>query len=212
MPRQRVGLRPPRPGDARAVPTTGRRRPLWRACDRRRDQPWWYSTRTDNPDPGRFDLALPRGTCYWALSPATALVEKIADPDQEEAPVASVTALARLMVWRAENVAPARSKLANTTVASVPTLTAELATIVPYALPWQWADAFDAAGRHGILYRARFALDESIALFGRNGAAEHTPEAHPTAALEHYDALPSGFRAGVGTVGPKADLDPAPPP
>ncbi|MEX2621276.1 MAG: RES family NAD+ phosphorylase [Egibacteraceae bacterium] len=194
------------------MPRTGRRRPLWRACDRRHDQPWWFSTRTGNPEPGRFDLQRPRGTCYWALSSATAIIEKIADPDQDDPPVVSVTALARLVVWRADRVGQARSKLADTTVASIPGLTGELATIVPDMLAWQWADAFDAAGHNGILYQARFARDECVALFGPDGAPEDAPPAEPTPVLDHYDTLPPGFRAGIGTVGAIKDLTRAPPP
>jgi hypothetical protein len=212
MSRQRIGLRPPRHSDALAVPTTGRRRPLWRAGDRRQLQPWWFSTRTGNPDPGRFDLEDPRGTSYWALSPATALIEKVADPDQGDPPVVTLKALDRLVVWRTDRVRQARSKLADTTRASVPTLTGELATIVPYILPWTWADAFHAAGNNGILYQARFALDESVALFGPKGAPDAAPGAEPTPALEHYDSLPPGFRAGIGTVGRLEDLERAPPP
>lgn len=212
MPRQRTGLRAPRHGDVLAVPVTSRRRPLWRACDRRHDQPWWLSTRTANADPGRFDLVEPRGTCYWALSPSTAIIEKVADPDQADPPVVTLAALGRLAVWRADRVRQARSRLADVTVASVPGLTGELATIVPYELCWRWADAFDAAGRHGILYRSRFAIDESVALFGPCGVPDEAPAAEPTTALDHYDALPPAFRAGVGTVGALRDLDRAPPP
>lgn len=212
MARQRIGLRQPRPGDARAVPTTGRRRSLWRTLHRRHGHPWWFSTRTSNPDPGRFDLEHPRGTCYWALSAATALIEKITDPDQDDPPVVTVTALARLKVWKADRVRQARSGLADTTVASVPTLTGELATIVPFDPPWRWADAFDAAHRNGILYRARFASDESVALFGLAGAPDDAPPAEPTLPLDHYETLPPGFRAAVGTVGALRDLDRAPPP
>ena len=204
MSRQRAGLRAPRPGDAAGVPSTSRRRPLYRCCDARHEQPWWFSTRTDNPDPGRFDLSSPQGTCYLALSPAAAIIEKTTDPDQAEDPVLGLDSLVRLTVWEAVDVPAARSKLADTTRPSVPTLTAEIATVVPYALPWAWADAFRAEGRSGVLYLARFAMDESVALFGEAGTPDAAPTSTPTAALAHADELPDGFRAGLGTVG---DLD-----
>lgn len=212
MARQAVGLRRPRPGDAEAVPTTGRRRPLWRATHRRHPHPWWFSSRTDNPAPGRFDLAHPRGCCYWGLSPAAAIIEVTADPDLDDPPVLSLDALAGLAVWRADDVPAARSGLADATVASVPTLTGELATIASYELPWAWADAFDAAARSGVLYTARFGQDESIALFGHAGAPDRPPPVEPSAAVDHYHALPPGFRAGIGTVGTLDQLPKAPPP
>ena len=210
--RQRPGLRPPRPGDAGRVPTTSRRRPLFRCGAAHHRQPWWFSTRTDNPHPGRFDLSWPNGTCYWALSPATAIIERTTDPDQVDEPVLSLDALAGLTVWEASEVPAARSRLADTTRPSVPTLTGEIATVVPYTLAWAWADAFHAEGRSGVLYVARFAMDESVALFGEAGAPAASPTSEPTPAMAHLDALPDGFRAGLGTVGDLDALDRAPAP
>lgn len=212
MARQRPALQPPRPGDVTRVPSTGRRRPLWRACARHHPRPWWFSTRTDNLAAGRFDLESPRGTCYWALSPAAAIIEATSDPDQAVLPVVTLGALARLSLWHAVDVARARSRLADTTRPSVPTLTAEIATIVPYTLPWVWADAFDADGRHGVLYRARFAIEESVALFGPMGTADDMPAARRTSALEHIDELPPGYRVGLGTVGRLDELPRGPAP
>lgn len=135
------------------------------------------------------------------MTPAAAIIEATADPDQEERPVLTTGALIELSVWRAVNVRQARSKLADTTRASVPALTAELGTTVPYTLSWAWADAFDAHGRNGIVYVARFAVDESVALFALAGVPDKPSPMLRTAAIEHFDDLPAGFRAGVGTVG-----------
>lgn len=212
MTRQKAGLRAPRPGDAKKVPSTWRRRPLYRAVADSHTQPWWYSTRTGNPDPGRFDLESPRGTCYWALSPASALIERTTDPDQSDEPVLTLDALRRLRVWKAVDVPAARSKLADTTRPSVPGLTAEISTIVPYDLSWAWADAFHADGRNGILYRARFAMDESVALFGDSGVPDEAPEAGRSSAVSYADTLPLGFRAGLGAVGDLDTLERAPAP
>lgn len=210
MSRQQAGLRAPRP--AASVPSTSRRRPLYRCCDARHRQPWWFSNRTDEPDPGRFDLSAPKGTCDLALSPASAIIERTTDPDQLDGPVLSIDALAALTVWEAVDVPAARSKLADTTRPSVPTLTAEVATVVPYTLAWAWADAFWADGRSGVLYLARFAMDESVALFGEAGAPDVTPAATPSSALTHAGDLPDGFRAGLGTVGALDTLERAPAP
>ncbi len=131
----------------------------------------------------------PRGTCYWALSAAAAIIETTNDPDQVDPPVLTVAALERLVVWSATDVPHARSKLADTTRPSVPTLTAEIGTVVPYTLPWAWADAFDADGRRGLIYHSRLGMDESVALFGDAGNDLGTP-ATPQSALEYHDALP----------------------
>lgn len=212
MSRQQAGLRAPRPADAASVPSTSRRRPLYRCCDARHDRPWWFSNRTDSPDPGRFDLISPQGTCYLALSPSAAIIERTTDPDQVDDPVLSLDALAALTVWEAADVPAARSKLADTTRPSVPTLTAEVATVVPYTLAWAWADAFWADGRSGVLYLARFAMDESVALFGEAGTPDAAPVATPSSALTYADDLPDGFRAGLGTVGALDALERAPAP
>lgn len=213
MARQRSGLRPPLPHDAAAVPTVSRRRPLWRACAKDHAQPWWFSCRDANPAAGRFDLSGDRGTAYWAMTPAAAIIEATADPDQLEPPVLSVEAFGNVIVWQAEHVPAARTKkLADTTVASVPRLTGELSTIVPYHLCWEWADAFDAAGCSGILYRSRFGLDESIALFGPAGEPVRPPAAVPTRAVRYYLDLPPAFRQGISSIGRLDQFEQAPPP
>lgn len=153
----------------------------------------------------------------WAVAaletPGTSLLARRIGPVYAIADLTRwLAALTRMVVWHAERVPQARSRLADTTVASVPTLTGELSTIVPYELAWQWADAFDAVGRRGISYQARFALDESVALFGSRDVPDDPPPAEPAPALDHYDALPPGLRAGVGTVGAFHQLDRAPPP
>jgi hypothetical protein len=174
-----------------------------------RQSPWWFSTRDHNPHPGRFDLAGGRGTSYWALTPAGAILEATADPDQEDPAVISLAALGALAVWEADTVPAARSRLADTTRPSVPGLTGELGTECNYQATWPWADAFDAAGYTGILYRARFALAEAIAIFGPAGLAPNPPTAHKHRALDHAGELPPGM---VATLGVLTTLDAASPP
>lgn len=213
MSRQASGLRPPRSGDAAAVPATSRRRPLWRASASAYDQPWFFSSRDTAVDPGRFDLESPHGTCYWAVSAAAAIIEFTADPDALDVPALVAADLDDVTVWVAENVPAARSpRLADTTVASVPTLNGEIATTVPHDLPWQWADAFHADGRTGIVYRGRFASDDAVALFGRAGVPDDAPAATRTAATGHIDELPPAFTAHISSVGSIADFQSAPPP
>lgn len=82
--------------------------------------------------------------------------------------------------------------------------------MVPYTLPWAWADAFDADGRHGVLYRAR--LDDAAALFGPAGVPEVAPAAVRSPATGHYDELPRGIPQRCGTVGDLETLPRAPAP
>lgn len=208
--RQQPALRAP--GDVSEVARTSRRRPLYRACGRHHPQPWWFSSRDVTTSPGRFDLRTPDGTSYWALDAATAILEATVDPDQVDPPVLTIAALVNLAVWRSDDVAAARSRLADVTVASVPGLTDELASIVPYDLPWAWADAFRADGRSGILYRARLGMGEALALFGPHGSPPDPPAATSSPALGHLDELPAGFRAGIAGVGTLATLPRAAPP
>jgi hypothetical protein len=144
--------------------------PWYRCVDDDHAQPWWFSARDTTPDPGRFDLRAPRGTCYLAENPAGAIIERVAEPDADDPAPVTVDALSALRIWSGQ--LDDGSGLADTTVASVPRLTGELATIVPYDLPHAWVDALDGSGASGILYRARFASVSAVGLFGPAGAPE----------------------------------------
>lgn len=211
--RARIGLRAPAHDIGDTVATRGWSGGLWRAQDGRHPSPWWYACRERLGDGGRFDLDCDRGrgTVYWAATPAAALLEKLADPDAVEPPLYTLGALEHLRVWHLDDAAP--GTLADTTVASVPGLTAEIGTILPYVLPQRWADAFDAAGLEGILYRARFANDDAVALFGpTDPRGRHDAVAVPRQALDHYPALPTAFRVGASSIGRLENLPRAPEP
>lgn len=204
MSRQRSGLREPRPGDGAALHGADWRQAcLHRAVDRRHPQPWWFSTRTDNPGPGRFDLAAPRGTCYLTSSARAALLEATADPSAED-PLITDRELERLVVWSGH--VTGTGSLGDLTTPSVPRLTDEVSTITPYALPQQWADAADAAGWEGVVYRARFAQEAAIGLFDLCGAPEgsgdsrHRGDLAPTPGSDLRSELPLGYVTGVGTL------------
>lgn len=210
--RQQTGLRAPAAGDGAKLPrapASGR----WHRCiDRDYGQPWWFSSRTDNPSPGRFDLERPAGTCYLAASAVGAIIERVADPDLAEPIRPTVDELRALAVWSGELMGPPR--VADTTRAVLPRLTGELDTIVPYDLPWAWADAIRSAGADGLLYRARFARDRALGLFGDTSQAGATGAPRgdlvPTPALRHVASLPVELQPTV--VGPRAAFATGPAP
>jgi hypothetical protein len=204
MSRQRPGLRKPRRGDGAALAAADwRGTSLHRAVDRRHPQPWWFSTRTDNPDPGRFDLAAPRGTCYLTSSARAALIEATADPAADD-PFITERELERLMVWSGH--ATGTGSLADLTTPSVPQLTEEVSTTTPYGLPQQWADAADAARWDGVVYRARFAHETAVGLFDHCGAPDgaddtrHRGELTPTPGPDLRGELPVGYVTAVGAL------------
>jgi hypothetical protein len=124
--------------------------------------PWWFSSDAH----GRFDLAPPRGTCYLADDEVTALLEVLGP-----VMVVSPRWAARLSVWHLG--LPRQCSAADTTVRMSRGfgVTAELASITPYALPQAWAAAFAAAGHEGVRYRVRHdpSGSRALALFGAAG-------------------------------------------
>jgi hypothetical protein len=124
--------------------------------------PWWFSSDAN----GRFDLAPPRGTCYLADDEVTALLEVLGP-----VMVVSPRWAARLSVWHLG--LPRQCSAADTTVREARGfgVTAELASITPYALPQAWAAAFAAAGHEGVRYRVRHdpSGSRALALFGAAG-------------------------------------------
>lgn len=198
--RQQVGLRRPGPGDAGAVPRVVRDGPWHRCVDRRHEQPWWFSSRTGNDNPGRFDLEAPAGTCYLAARPVAAILEVCADPDALDPPPPTTRLIAALTVWSGR--LHDGSGLADTTVACTPRLTLELSTVVPYDLPHGWADALAADGASGLISTARFGSDDVLALFGPEGQPEpDVPDdprvagvLTPTPATDHAGDLPLAMR------------------
>lgn len=205
MSRQHVGLRSPTPRSVRRVPVVSHHdTTLHRVVHRDHPQPWHFATRDLAVGRGgRFDLPAPAGTCYLATTAATALLERLADPAAAGPPYASLRSLRELTVW--SGAVPSADDLADATTASVPELTGELATITPYDLCWQWADAFAAAGRGGLLYRGRFGRGEAIALFDARGGtpADATDPRHrgtltATPAVTLRDELPAPLRAHLG--------------
>lgn len=120
------------PPDVRvAIPTIARPAHAWRAHAVRPDSSmgaWWFSC---GPN-GRFDLEAPKGTCYLASDPETALREQLGPRLAalglvQESWMAGV-AVSLLMLPRGRALADTLHKQAI----RIPGLTREIATVVDY--------------------------------------------------------------------------------
>ena len=176
---------------------------------------WWFASRTDNPDPGRFDLETPHGTCYFADDPVGALIEKLAEPD-ELSPVVTVETVHRLRVHSGTLRHPATVADATDRRSRVPK---ELGIVTPYTLPWAWADALHADGRGGIVAWLRLdpAASRGVAVFGPAGALDSddpqwTALDGVSPGADHLDALRAMFDIVVEPVPRRAEVEIAEPP
>jgi hypothetical protein len=175
--RERVALRPP-PDDLTGFPRwrLRRDRDLWRA-HRHGSSPWWFCSDLRC----RFDLSAPGGTCYLATDPATAVREHLG-PRLVAAGVvppaeADAFVLSKVRVDHGLHVADTTDR-----AAADHGVTRELATVVPYSLPQQWAAALHRHGHAGVRYGARFAPapgPNAIALFATAGHADWPPDPDP---------------------------------
>jgi hypothetical protein len=118
---------------------------------------------------GRFDLAVPHGTCYLATDPLAALLEFLG-PDRSGG-IVSAELLAERRVR--ELHLPEDIKVADVTSrgASGFGITAEIGTILPYDRPQAWARQLHEANFQGIVYWLRHdpSRSEGFALFGPHG-------------------------------------------
>lgn len=123
--------------------------------------PWWFGSTMG----GRFDLAQPNGTCYFAQEALAALLEVIGPGPVTHEFVAS-RRLRRLFVPQPWRVADACARRA-----SQYGVTAEIGSILPYDLPQAWARCLEQAGFGGITYWLRHdpARSRGYAFFGKAG-------------------------------------------
>lgn len=141
--------------------------------------PWWFG----NDGDGRFDLPAPRGTCYTATDPLSALRERLGPvlggSDAVPESLLEDALVSRLRVPAGREVADTQSRDAARFG-----VTRELETMVPYAVPQAWARAFDAAGLGGVRYGPRFTPGEcsAVALFDEAGSPEWPLDPDPVSA------------------------------
>lgn len=170
--RQQVAQRAPDPDrDYRAFPATrfAAGRVLYRQHHGERGA-WWFC----GDGSGRFDLAAPDGTCYLALSRPAALRELVG-PDLGAAGVIPSSVLAGRVISRLPLPEPVRAANVSSNRASNRFgVTAELATMTPYAIPRQWAAVLHGAGFGGIAVTLRFSAGRSAGLAWFGPAGENT--------------------------------------
>jgi hypothetical protein len=164
--------------------------------------PWWFGSGGE----GRFDLPAPRGTCYTALDPESALRERIGPvlggADAVPEPLLADVVVSRLRVPAAREVADLQSRAATRFG-----VTRELETMVPYAVPQAWARAFDSVGLAGVRYGPRFTPGNgsAVALFGEAGEPGWPKDPDPVPAWRVPGAprgIPTPRRADLTVVRP----------
>lgn len=151
--------------------------------------PWWFG----HDGYGRFDLPAPRGTCYVALDPASAVRERLGPVlgASLELPASLLedVLVSRLRLPRAREVADVQARAAGAFG-----VTRELESMVPYAVPQAWARAFDEAALGGVAYGPRFTPGDAtaVALFGPGGRADWPVDDSPLDAGQ-VDGVPTAL-------------------
>jgi len=158
---------------------------------------WWFASTpadADGVDGGRFDLAEPRGTCYWADSVEVAVRERLAHHTLHTNTV--FAARAREMVVVAARASRGRRFADVTDPRAVRSgVGAELQTMGDYRVPQAWARAFDRAGFAGVRYSTRFTSDaapNAWAVFGDAGVPRR-----PRPERVHRDGVTACREAGI---------------
>jgi len=158
---------------------------------------WWFASTPADADGvvgGRFDLADPRGTCYWADSVEVAVRERLAHHTLTTNTV--FAARAREMVVVAARASRGRRFADVTDPAAVRSgVGAELQTMGDYRVPQAWARAFDAVGFAGVRYSTRFtsaAAANAWAVFGDAGIPRK-----PRPERVHRDGIAACRESGI---------------
>lgn len=134
--------------------------------------PWWFASSGG----GRFDLTPPRGTCYLAYDELTAIRETVGAALAIAGVISDAFASDRQLSTLA---VPHDHRLADTCADTAADfgLTRELVSMTPYAVPQDWAAAFEALFA-GIRYQTRFTTGpnpNAVGLFGPAGEAVTWP-------------------------------------
>lgn len=155
---------------------------------------WWFSSVDpgDHPDAcGRFDLAAPEGTCYFASTEEAAARERVGTQLRGASGHESV--LASALTTPQGPVTVTEAEMPPTQVANPSVKPAQrwvnrslaVGTGI-YAVTQAWAAAFRSAGFGGIVHEPRFTGGtkvRSLAVFGRAGRPRPIPTVVRTRAL-----------------------------
>ncbi|MGH7818265.1 MAG: RES domain-containing protein [Candidatus Binatia bacterium] len=147
-------------------------RGLWRIHRADRDARWFCSDLQC-----RFDLPVPRGTCYLAPDPLASFLEVFREIEFITPEVIAKRRLSELRVPTTLRLADCASSHARGFGC-----TGEIHTSIDYRLTQEWAQAFAAARFAGIRYLVRHDPSQrllGIAIFGPAGFAEDWPESSP---------------------------------
>ena len=143
--------------------------PLWTVHEEGR-WPWVCSAAGD----GRFDIASPSGTCYFATQPLGALVECCC----RERPEVDEDAVHRSRLSRMDTDRPLRLADLSHPRAFGFGVTAEVHSIPDYRLTQSWAQALHEARFDGVHYLLRHDPSRTmagVALFGAEGERREWP-------------------------------------
>jgi len=207
--RNEVAQRPPRDDlDLSDFPAEESRGTTFYRAKRHDRGAWWFASTepdADGVDGGRFDLAVPRGTCYWADAVEVAVRERLAHHVLTTNTV--FTARAREMVVVAARASRGRRFADVTHPAAVRWgVGAELQTMGDYRVPQAWARAFDAAGFAGVRYSTRFtsaAAANAWAVFGAAGVPKR-----PRPERVHRDGVTACRESGIRVLDDGSDAGP----
>ena len=129
---------------------------------------WFYSSvpGTDVTVGGRFDLAHPAGSCYWASSEVAAARERLGRPGR----LIAHDEVEGVRISRAE-YDPGRLADLLASDAVLHGVTQELSSAVSYELAQRWAAAFADASFDGVRYQPRFTTEraQAVACFAASG-------------------------------------------
>lgn len=136
--------------------------------------PFWFGSAEPVAEGGgRFDLATPGGSSYWALQPEAAFLERLARRPVTVLPLELLDRFHLSTVDLPDDLIVANSPVKRARAFG---LSAEFHTTSHYPITRRWANALASAGHAGLLAIPRHDVTaklRSLTIFGRGG--EHRP-------------------------------------
>lgn len=143
---------------------------------------WYFASVPDDPIAGgRFDLAKPEGTCYFADTEQAAALERVGRLTAMRKPVPRDLVEGRVVTAVPTVALPWTQvgDLLSPKAAAAYGVTNELFTVDDYPLCQRWAAQARRDGFDALLYRPRFSPDaQALAVFGPAGPSERPALLH----------------------------------